>query len=326
MKKIIAYVMVIAMTLAIFASLALNASASDLYSVEFDFLNTSTYESYIVHNVGMKAAGNSKTMGYKGWIGSTNTEGATSVFAFEADAGYVFQNLTLSYRGYSIADGAPDGIHIYVSTNGEADYAAGYTEGNWTLVSSVVNDSTAGTGVNVADPSNRDPDVLRTVDLSLLAMGSKQIYVRFDFYRSTNIDDTPATFFAPAAVTGELLCVDPSATEPVATEPETTEAPVDTVPETTEVPVDTAPETTEAPADTTPETTEAPVDIAHETTEAPWGTEPVASDTHVESDYDTAPNTTEAPTAENKGCGGVIASGAVIISLLGIALISKKRH
>ena len=79
MKRIIASVMVLAMALALVSSLALSASASTDYSVEFNFLETSTYESSVVYNSGMKPAGDSRSYGYKGWLGSKNATGANSV-------------------------------------------------------------------------------------------------------------------------------------------------------------------------------------------------------------------------------------------------------
>ncbi len=300
MKRSIATIMAIAITLALVSSLALTASAADSYQHEFNFLDTTTYESFVVHNNGMKAAGNSTTMGYKGWIGSANAEGATSVFEFKAGAGYVFQTLTINYRGYSIAGGEPDGVRIYVSTTGEEDYAAGYTDSNWTLVAAIINDATAGDGINVADPSNRDPENLRSVDVSIYAMGHEKLYMRIDFYRSTNIESTPATFFAPAGVEGEILCVDPSATEPapVVTEPVVTE-PVVTEPVVTD-PVVTDPVVTD-PVVTDPEATE------------PEATEPQT------------PDATDAPDPEKKGCGGMVAGGVAIVAIIGTALIIKKR-
>lgn len=316
MKKTLTSIMALAMALIVVSSLALTVSASDTYSVEFNFLESSTYESFVVYNYGMKAAGNSTTMGYKGWIGSAGDKGigATSVFEFAAPAGYVFQSLVIDYRGYSIANGAPDGVHIYVSAYGETDYSAGYNDSNWTLVAEIVNDSTAGNGINVSDPTNRDPEVLRSVDVTPYAMGAEKIYMRIDFFRSENIDGTPATFFAPAGATGDLLCVDPSATEPAVTEPETTEAPETQAPETTEAPTTDAPET-EAPETDAPETepeTEAPE--TEPETEAPEVTD--------------APEATNAPETEpvkEGGCGGMIAGGAAIVAILGTALIIKKR-
>lgn len=90
--------------------------------------------------------------------------------------------------------------------------------------------------------------------------------------------------------------------------------PETTVPETTEAPETTAaPETTKAPETTAaPETTKAP-----ETTAAPEG-----------GDATQAP-TTNAPTTdkaeEQKGCGGFVAGSVAIITILGTALIVKKR-
>ncbi|MBQ8258333.1 MAG: hypothetical protein IJY97_02120, partial [Clostridia bacterium] len=63
MKRIIASAMVLAMALALVSSFALSASASTDYSVEFNFLETSTYESSIVYNSGMKPAGDSRSYG-----------------------------------------------------------------------------------------------------------------------------------------------------------------------------------------------------------------------------------------------------------------------
>lgn len=304
MKKIIASVL--ALTIALVFMSSLTVSAAEGYNVEFNFLETSTYESYIVHNYGMKAAGNSQTMGYKGWIGSAGDKGigATSVFEFAAPAGYVFQSLIINYRGYSIANGAPDGVHIYVSTYGESDYSAGYKESNWTLVAEIVNDATAGNGINVSDPTNRDPEILRTVDVTPYALGAEKLYMRIDFFRSPNIDGTPATFFAPASVTGELLLVDPSVTAAPETEPETTAAP-----ETTKAPETTAaPETTKAPETTAAPETEAPA------TEAPATEAPVTE----------APAQTEP--AKEGGCGGMISGGIALVAILGVAVVYKKEN
>lgn len=288
MKKSIASIMALAMALIILSSLALTASAENAYNVEFNFLDTATYESSLVYTNGMKPAGNSTTMGYKGWIGSVGIEGSTSVFVFDAGAGYVFQSLIINYRGYSIAEGEPDGVRIYVSAYGETDYTAGYNDSNWTLVAAIINDNTAGNGINVSDPSNRDPENLRTVDVSPYAMGAEKVYMRIDFYRSANIESTPATYFAPAGATGELLCIDPSATAPAETEPETTAEPETQAPET-------EPETTKAPETDAPtQQTDAP---------APQETEPV----------------------KEGGCGGMIAGGVAIVSIIGTALIIKKR-
>ena len=312
MKRTLASIMALAMALLILSSLSLTASAADSYQVEFNFLETSTYESFVVYNYGMKAAGNSTTMGYKGWIGSAGDKGigATSVFEFSAPAGHVFQSLVINYRGYSIANGAPDGVHIYVSTYGEADYSVGYNESNWTLVAEIVNDSTAGNGINVSDPANRDPEILRTVDVSPYAMGAEKLYMRIDFFRSPNIDGTPATFFAPASVTGDLLLVDPSATEPVVTEPETTAAPETQAPET-------EPETTKAPETEAP-ATEAPA------TEAPATEAPATEAPATEAPATEAPAPETEPAKEG-GCGGMIAGGVAIVAILGTALIVKKR-
>lgn len=75
--------MVLAITLALISSLVLSTSASNAYSMGLDFLDTTTYESSVVYNVVMKPAGDSGFYGYKGWLGSKNAEGATSVFVFE---------------------------------------------------------------------------------------------------------------------------------------------------------------------------------------------------------------------------------------------------
>ena len=84
----------------------------------------------------------------------------------------------------------------------------------------------------------------------------------------------------------------------------------------------TAEATTEAPAATEApvETTEAPV----ETTEAPAvETEAPAVETEAPAATE-APAVTEAPKAEG-GCGSAIASGIVIVALLGSAIVFKKR-
>ena len=246
MKKRVFTLLAFVLSLILAQTLMFSASAAD-YEKEFNFLDESTYKSSLVYTAGMKIAGNSTTMGYKGWLGSAE-KSASSVFVFEAAEGKVFDTLTIAYRGYSIASGAPDGVKLYVSTVGEADYAAGYTEANWTLVGALINDSTAGTGVNAADPANRDPELVRTVDVSAQASGQSKIFLRIDFYRSANMDGLPATYFAPKGASGSY------ATAPVVTEAPATEAPV-----VTEAPTTDAPVVTEAPVVTDTPATEAPV-------------------------------------------------------------------
>ena len=297
MKRIIATAVALVMALTLLSAFAFNVSASNDYSIEFNFLETSTYESSLVYNNGMKPAGNSTQMGYKGWLGSKNAEGATSVFVFDAGAGNAFLSLIINYRGDSIAAGEPDHVRMYVSAVGESDFAAGYTESNWTLVASIINDATAGNGINVADPTNRDPEVLRSVDVSPYILGQEKVYLRIDFFRGDNIDGIASTYFAPAGAVGTLLYENTAATEP-----ETTAAPVVTEPETTKAPETQAPET-QASA-TEPETEPATEPV----TEAP----------------STATPTTEAPKSEG-GCGGMIAGGAAVVAMLGIAIVSKKR-
>ena len=297
MKRIIATAVALVMALTLLSAFAFNASASNDYSIEFNFLETSTYESSLVYCNGMKPAGNSTQMGYKGWLGSKNAEGATSVFVFDAGVGNAFLSLIINYRGYSIAAGEPDHVRMYVSAVGESDFAAGYTESNWTLVASIINDATAGNGINVADPTNRDPEVLRSVDVSPYILGQEKVYLRIDFFRGDNIDGIASTYFAPAGAVGTLLYENTAATEP-----ETTAAPVVTEPETTKAPETQAPET-QAPS-TEPETEPATEPV----TEAP----------------STAAPTTEAPKSEG-GCGGMIAGGAAVVAMFGIAIVSKKR-
>ncbi|MBR6579290.1 MAG: hypothetical protein IKK74_10150 [Clostridia bacterium] len=297
MKRIIATAVALVMALTLLSAFAFNASASNDYSIEFNFLETSTYESSLVYCNGMKPAGNSTQMGYKGWLGSKNAEGATSVFVFDAGAGNAFLSLIINYRGYSIAAGEPDHVRMYVSAVGESDFAAGYTESNWTLVASIINDATAGNGINVADPTNRDPEVLRSVDVSPYILGQEKVYLRIDFFRGDNIDGIASTYFAPAGAVGTLLYENTAATEP-----ETTAAPVVTEPETTKAPETQAPET-QAPV-TEPETEPATEPV----TEAPSTAAPI----------------TEAPKSEG-GCGGMIACGAAVVAMLGIAIVSKKR-
>ena len=306
MKRIIASVMTLVMALTLISAVALNASASTEYSIAFDFLDTTTYESSLVYCNGMKPAGDSRSYGYKGWLGSKNAEGATSVFVFDAGENNAFTSLTINYRGYSIAAGEPDGVKIYVSTFGEDDYTLGYNEYNWTLVASIINDSTAGNGINVSDPANRDPENYRSVDVTPYVIGAAKVFVRINFFRSDNIDSVASTYFALDGAVGTLLYDVP--------EPETTEAPVATEPETTEAPVATEPETTEAPAETEPETTEAPAATEPET-DAPSVEEP-ATDVSA-----------EAPIVDKAegGCGGFVAGGVAIFALIGTALIVKKR-
>lgn len=235
MKRSITSIIALALALVLVAALPLTASATETadYEKVFDFLDATTYESSLVYNKDMKTAGNSTKMGYKGWIASTNIEGASSVFVFEAAEGKTFESLVLNYRGYSIAEGAPDGVHIYVSTVGETDYNAGYTDANWTLVAEIVNDMTAGNGVNVEDPANRDTELLRSVDVSASALGCSKVYMRIDFYRSSNIDGVPATYFAPAGATGTYMSEAPVVTEPT-TEAHATEPATEPTPEATE--------------------------------------------------------------------------------------------
>lgn len=153
MKKRILSLVTVVISLALIGSMAFSAFAAD-YEKEFDFLDKSTFSSSLVYSLNMKAAGNSKTMGYKGFVGSVGKE-STAVFAFDAADGKLFDTLTFNYRGYSIGDSASNYIKFYVSAVGEADYAAGYTDANWTLVGTLINDGTAGTGINAADAKSR---------------------------------------------------------------------------------------------------------------------------------------------------------------------------
>lgn len=210
MKKSIFSLITLVLTLVLASAMLLPAFAAD-YEKEFDFLQEDTYKNSLVYTKEMKAAGNSSTMGYKGWVGTKEKE-STSVFVFEAAEGKTFGDLVIKYRGYSIAAGAPDGIQFYVSTVGETDYAAGYTEANWTKVGALVNDATAGTGMNAANPADRSPELFRSIDVSAQAKGQSKIYLRIDFFRSANIDGVPATYFALAGATGSY------AAAPVATE------------------------------------------------------------------------------------------------------------
>ena len=82
----------------------------------------------------------------------------------------------------------------------------------------------------------------------------------------------------------------------------------------------TAEETTEAPETTNAPETEAPV----ETTEAPAETTADAAPEETEAPETNAPETTEAPKTQG-GCGSVIAGGAVIVALLGCAVVFGKR-
>lgn len=243
MKKRIMSLVTIILSLVLMGTMALTALAAD-YEKEFDFLDESTFSSSLIYTLNMKAAGNSKTMGYKGFVGSVGKD-STSVFVFDAAEGKTFDTLTINYRGYSIGESATNYIKFYVSTVGEADYAAGYNEANWTLVGTMINDSTAGTGLNAADVTNRDPEFVRSIDVSAQATGKSRVFLRVDFLRSANIDGVPATFFALKSASGDY------ATAPVVTEAPVTEAPVTEAP-VTEAPVTEAP-VTEAPA------TEAPV-------------------------------------------------------------------
>lgn len=246
MKKRILSLVTAVISLVLMGMLALTAFAAD-YEKEFDFLDESTYSGTLLYTVNMKAAGNSKTMGYKGFVGSVGKE-STSVFAFDAADGKLFDTLKIDYRGYSIGESETNYIKFYVSTVGEADYAAGYNEANWTLVGTLINDSTAGTGLNAADPTNRDPELVRSIDVSAQATGKSRIYIRVDFLRSANIDGIPATFFAFKSASGDY------ASAPIVTEvPVVTEAPATEAPVVTEAPATEAPVVTEAPA------TEAPV-------------------------------------------------------------------
>lgn len=251
MKKRILSLVTVVISLALIGSMAFSAFASD-YEKEFDFLDESTFSSSLVYSLNMKAAGNSKTMGYKGFVGSVGKE-STAVFAFDAADGKLFDTLMFNYRGYSIGDSASNYIKFYVSAVGEADYAAGYTDANWTLVGTLINDGTAGTGINAADATNRDPELIRSIDISAQATGKSRVFIRIDFLRSANIDGVPATYFALRSLSGDYAAEQPAVTEAPATEAPSTEAP-----EVTEAPAETdAPVATEAPATeapTSPET------------------------------------------------------------------------
>lgn len=116
----------------------------------------------------------------------------------------------------------------------------------------------------------------------------------FAFYQKIGSDDYPTTdethgwvvLSNGAYVNGERGAEE---TEPVATEPQETE-PAATEPEATE------PATTEAPSQG--DATEAPQQGGEQTTP---------------------------PTTEKKGCGGFVAGSAIIVAILGTALIIKKR-
>ena len=78
--------------------------------------------------------------------------------------------------------------------------------------------------------------------------------------------------------------------------------------------------TTEAPEVTDEVTTEAPV-VTDEPTDAPEATDapteaPVVTD---------APAQGTEPAKEEKGCGGMIAGGVIIVAILGTAVVFKKR-
>lgn len=163
--------------LATILSAILPIAATSNYTVQFDFKYPDTYADFIVSNSGMVAAGDSTALGYKGWISSTNKSGS-SVFKFEADAGKVFDSFVFSYNGFSVAVQESDIYDFYVSCDASS----------WTLVSALRNNpSLAGGGVYPADPSNRDPALIRTLDLSSYAEDSRVVYIRIDAYRSTNI-------------------------------------------------------------------------------------------------------------------------------------------
>lgn len=216
MKKRILSLVTVVISLALIGSMAFSAFAAD-YEKEFDFLDKSTFSSSLVYSLNMKAAGNSKTMGYKGFVGSVGKE-STAVFAFDAADGKLFDTLTFNYRGYSIGDSASNYIKFYVSAVGEADYAAGYTDANWTLVGTLINDGTAGTGINAADATNRDPELIRSIDISAQATGKSRVFIRIDFLRSANIDGVPATYFALRSLSGDYAAEQPAVTEAPATE------------------------------------------------------------------------------------------------------------
>ena len=88
MKKRVFTLLALVLSLILAQTLMFSASAAD-YEKEFNFLDESTYKSSLVYTAGMKIAGNSTTMGYKGWLGSAE-KSASSVFVFEAAEGKVF--------------------------------------------------------------------------------------------------------------------------------------------------------------------------------------------------------------------------------------------
>lgn len=134
--KQITRTLTLVLTLTTLLCVTLIPAQAAAYSAELDFLDKATYESYIVFNNGLKAAGDSTKMGYKGWISSTNKSG-TTVFAFKAEEGKTFDSFTFTYSGYSIAVEETDIYDIYVSTTAEdwSDPALVYNEKDWTLVS-----------------------------------------------------------------------------------------------------------------------------------------------------------------------------------------------
>ena len=230
MKKIVRS-LTLALTLAVLLCVALIPAQAAAYSVEMNFLDKETYTPYIVFNNGLKAAGDSTKMGYKGWISSTNKSG-TTVFAFTAAEGKTFDSFVFTYSGYSMAIEETDIYDIYVSTTAEdwSDPALVYNEKNWTLVSALRNNETlAGTGVYPADPTNRDASLRRSIDLSSFARGKDTVYVRVDSHRSVNIDGLPTVFGGAYAVSAEYAAA------------ESTEAPTTTAAPTTEAPATTPP-------------------------------------------------------------------------------------
>lgn len=253
--KQITRTLTLVLTLTTLLCVTLIPAQAAAYSAELDFLDKATYESYIVFNNGLKAAGDSTKMGYKGWISSTNKSG-TTVFAFKAEEGKTFDSFTFTYSGYSIAVEETDIYDIYVSTTAEdwSDPALVYNEKDWTLVSALRNDDKlAGTGVYPKDPTNRDAALRRSVDLSSFAKGKDTVYVRVDSYRSTNIDGLPTVFGGAYAVTAEYTAAETTAIPMTTAASTTTAAPVTTAtPTTTAAPVTTAaPAQTPATADTT---------------------------------------------------------------------------
>ena len=66
----------------------------------------------------------------------------------------------------------------------------------------MVNTAAKGTGVYCADPTDSDSNLVRKAVVTDSIKDASTLYVRIDFYRSSNIDSLPATYFGALSFNG----------------------------------------------------------------------------------------------------------------------------